>query len=91
MHRQPNPRKEGNSAILEILQSRVELRSIVEKYIKGAENIVWQTNLESFGIESAEENFQTVLKAKAKPNSRQKDLLDKLGYNNWRKLSESSR
>ena len=91
MHRQPNPRKEGNSAILEILQSRVELRSIVEKYIKGAENIVWQTDLEAFGIESAEENFQTVLKAKAKPNSRQKDLLDKLGYNNWRKLSESSR
>ena len=90
-HRQPNPRKEGNSAILEILQTRGELRSIVEKYIKGTENIVWQTDLEAFGIESAEENFQTVLKVKAKPNSRQKDLLDKLGYNNWRKLSESSR
>ncbi|MDQ3130090.1 MAG: hypothetical protein M3Q99_04940, partial [Acidobacteriota bacterium] len=90
-HRQPNPKKEGNSAILEILQTRGELRSIVEKYIKGTENIVWQTDLEAFGIESAEENFQTVLKVKAKPNSRQKDLLDKLGYNNWRKLSESSR
>ncbi|MGI8883561.1 MAG: hypothetical protein ACR2IA_04895 [Pyrinomonadaceae bacterium] len=90
-HRQPNPKKEGNSAITGILQTREELRPIIEKYIKGAENIVWRTDLETFGIESAEENFQTVLKVKAKPNSRQKDLLDKLGYNNWRKLSKSSR
>lgn len=90
-HRQPNPRKEGNSAILEILQSRGELRPIIEKYIKGAENIVWQTDLEAFSIESAEENFQTKLKVKDKPDGRQKDLLDKLGYNNWRKLSKSSR
>ena len=90
-HRQPNPQKEGNSAITGILQTREELRPIIEKYIKGAENIVWRTDLETFGIESAEENFQTVLKVKAKPNSRQKDLLDKLGYNNWRKLSKSSR
>jgi len=90
-HRQPNPQKEGNSAITGILQTREELRPIIEKYIKGAENIVWRTDLETFGIESAEENFQTKLKVKAKLNNRQKDLLDKLGYNNWRKLSESSR
>jgi len=73
------------------LQTREELRPIIEKYIKGSENIVWQTDLEWFGIESAEENFQTKLKVKAKLNNRQKDLLDKLGYNNWRKLSKSSR
>ncbi|MBA2736522.1 MAG: hypothetical protein H0U50_06990 [Pyrinomonadaceae bacterium] len=90
-HRQPNPQREGNSAITDILQTREELRPIIEKYIKGAENIAWQTDLEWFGIESAEENFQTKLKVKAKLNNRQKDLLDKLGYNNWRKLSESSR
>jgi predicted metalloprotease with PDZ domain len=90
-HRQPNPRQEGNSAILEILQTRQEIRPIIEKYIKGAENIAWQTDLEWIGIESAEENFQTKLKVRAKPNNRQKDLLDKLGYNNWRKLTESSR
>ena len=90
-HRPPNPRQEGNSAITEILQTREELRPIIKKYIEGAENIVWQTNLEALGIESAEENFQTKLKVKAKPNNRQKDLLDKLGYNNWRRLSENSR
>ena len=90
-HRQPKPREEGNSAIIKIFERRTELRPIVEKYIKGAENIAWKTDLEAIGIESTEENFQTVLKVKAKPNSRQKDLLNELGYNNWRRLSESSR
>ena len=90
-HRPPNPREDGNSAIIKILQSREELRPIIEKYIEGAENIVWKNDLEAIGIESAEENFQTVLKVKAKPNSRQKDLLNELGYNNWRKLAGKSR
>ena len=79
------PREDGNMAILNVLQTRAELRPIVEKYIKGAENITWQTDLDAIGIESATENFATKLKVKADPNGRQKDLLDKLGYNNWRK------
>jgi len=78
-------RQDGNTAVLNILQSHKELEIIVEKYVKGAENIVWQTDLEAIGIESATENFATKLKVKANPNGRQKDLLDKLGYNNWRK------
>ena len=78
-------RQDGNTAILEILQTRKELLPIVEKYIKGAENIVWQTDLAAIGIESATENFTTKLKVKADLGGRQKDLLDKLGYNNWRK------
>ncbi|MEP6900168.1 MAG: hypothetical protein ABJA66_00375 [Actinomycetota bacterium] len=90
-HRRPNPQQDGNTAILNILQSRAELQPIIDKYIKGAENIVWQTDLDKIGIESATENFATKLKIKAKLNNRQKDLLDKLGYNNWRKNSESSK
>jgi hypothetical protein len=73
------------------LASRKELQTIVERYIKGTENIAWQTELEAFGIESATENFSTKLKVKANPNGRQRDLLDKLGYNNWRNLPESSK
>jgi len=87
----PNARQEGNMAVLSILQNYPEIRPIVEKYIKGTEKIAWQTELDTFGIESKEENFMTKLGVKSKPNGRQKDLLDKLGYNNWRKLSESSR
>jgi predicted metalloprotease with PDZ domain len=85
-HSYPNARQDGNAAVLSVLQAREELRSIVEKYIKGSENIVWRTDLEAVGIETSEENFQTKLTVKAKPNGRQKDLLDELGYNNWRKL-----
>lgn len=86
-HNLKNPRTEGNAAILAILQTNKYLSPIVEKYIKGAENIAWQTDLEAIGIESAEQNFNKKLSVKQKPNGRQKDLLDKLGYNNWRKLS----
>jgi len=78
-------KQDGNTAILNIFETRAELRTIVAKYVKGAENIVWQTDLDAVGIESATENFATKLKVKANPNGRQKDLLDKLGYNNWRK------
>ena len=87
-HRAPNPPQEGRTAILNILQSHGELQTIIEKYIKGAENIAWQTDLDAIGIESLTENFATKLKVKAKLSEQQKDLLDKLGYNNWRKKSE---
>lgn len=90
-HRLPNQREEGNVAILRILENYPELRPIVEKYIKGTEKIEWQAELKNVGIVSKEENFSTKLMIEAKPNGRQKDLLDKLGYNNWRKLTDSSK
>lgn len=79
------PGQDGNAAILGVLESRAELRPIVEKYIKGTENIAWQTDLDAIGIESATENFMTKLTVKSGLSGRQKDLLGKLGYNNWRK------
>lgn len=85
------PRQDGNAAILNIFQSHSELQPIIEKYVKGKENIAWQTDLEAIGIESATENLATKLKLKVKLSGRQKDLLDKLGYNNWRKIAESSK
>lgn len=84
-------RQDGNAAILNIFQSHAELQPIIEKYVKGKENIAWQTDLEAIGIESATENLATKLKLKVKLSGRQKDLLDKLGYNNWRKIAESSK
>lgn len=87
-HNPAAPQTDGNAAILGILQSRGELMPIIERYIKGAETIAWQTDLESIGIESATANYTTKLSVKAKPTGRQKDLLTKLGYNNWRKNPE---
>lgn len=90
-HKKPNTFQDGNAAILNILDSRAELRPIIERYIKGAEKIDWRTDLESLGIESNGENFPAKLAVKSKLSGRQKDLLDKLGYNNWRKISELSK
>lgn len=88
-HRKPNAIQDGNTAILSLFESRRELRLIVEKYIKGAENIAWQTDLEAIGIEAKEENSFTKLVVKPKLNGRQKDLLNELGYNNWRKIVQN--
>ena len=85
------PRTDGNTAILNIFENRDELRSVLEKYVKGAQDIAWQTDLAAIGIESTTENFTTKLKVKASLSGRQKDLLDELGYNNWRKTPESSK
>ena len=90
-HGLKSARTDGNAAILNIFENRTELRSVIEKYVKGREDIAWQTDLQAIGIESATENFTTKLKVKAGLNGRQKDLLNELGYNNWRKNSESSK
>jgi len=86
-HRKPNEPQDGNQAILNVLSEYKELDSTIEKYIKGTEKIDWKTDLESLGIEQLKENGFVRLEVKAKPNGRAKDLLDRLGYNNWRKIS----
>lgn len=90
-HRLMNEKQDGNRAILNVLKSYNELNFAVEKYIRGAEKIDWQSDLESAGIESVEENSFTRLKTKVKLNGKQKHLLDELGYNNWRKISAKAK
>jgi hypothetical protein len=80
------PRHDGNAVILTSLQDQ-GLISIIDKYITGTDNITWKTELEAIGIEALEENTIVRLKVKEKPTGRQKAFLEKLGYNNWRKLS----
>lgn len=91
-YKKPNqPQAEGNAAILSLLNDYAELRPIVERYVKNAEKINWQADLESVGIESNGETFPVKLSVKSKLSGRQRDLLDKLGYNSWRKISEKSK
>ncbi len=90
-HRLPNESADGNAAILRALNNYSELDLIIKNYVEGAENINWQTDLESLGIEAKEENSFIKLYVKTKLSGKQKDLLDKLGYNNWRKISEKSK
>ncbi|MBK7708294.1 MAG: hypothetical protein IPJ30_21705 [Acidobacteria bacterium] len=90
-HRLGKPREDGNTAILRVIESDASLKTIAANYIRGAEAIVWRTELSFAGIEVRTENFSTKLTVKAKPSRRQKDLLDELGYNNWRNFLKSSK
>ncbi|HEX8736846.1 MAG TPA: hypothetical protein VF721_16050 [Pyrinomonadaceae bacterium] len=85
-HRAPQPKEDGNAAILRILKSSAELVPLVEKYIEGNSKIDWQSDLETFGMSAEKISGATEIKVNRKPNGRQKDLLNKLGYNQWRKL-----
>jgi hypothetical protein len=76
---------DGNEAVLTIMAGHPELKPVIEKYIKGNEVIDWTADLAAAGILGEEKNFVTSLKVVEKPDGRQKAMLDKLGYNNWRK------
>jgi predicted metalloprotease with PDZ domain len=77
---------DGTETVLRALDAHTELQPIVEKYIKGKSVIDWDVDVSAAGIVSEEKNSVTVLKPTEKPNARQKVLLDRLGYNSWRRI-----
>lgn len=82
--------QDGNSAVTSILKSYPELNSIAQSYIEGKSEIEWREYLEAAGIET-ENTANTQLKVKIDLSKRQKDLLDDLGYNQWRKLLQKKK
>ena len=70
-------------AVISTLKGHRELVPLVERYVVGAEPLDWTALLKTAGIDAG----KTGLSVTAKPSGRQKDTLDKLGYNNWRKLN----
>jgi predicted metalloprotease with PDZ domain len=73
---------DGNSAVLETINS-----NMVTRFVRGGEKVDWARELAPAGILMSKDNNLTLLKAAPRPSSKQKKMLDKLGYNNWRKLS----
>lgn len=93
-HSTSKTREDGSTAVLRILENYDYLRPITERYVIGKENIAWRNELDAVGLEEilVTERGQAVrLKVKDKPTGKQKAFLDKLGYNNWRKLSRNSK
>ena len=90
-YRPPSRETDGNEAVLATLRASKELVPIIDAYITGTNSIKWAESLKVAGIEPATDNGPTSLKVAAKPTGRQKNLLDKLGYNSWRKLSNSNK
>ena len=90
-HHNSTVRTDGNDAVLAIFASYPELKPIVDRYIKAGDAIEADEYLRPAGIETNTQNSVTSLRVLPKPDSRQKDLLDKLGYNTWRKLANISK
>lgn len=88
-HRLPSAATDANTAILALMRSHRELTSIADRYVTGSEDLDWTSDLRKAGIEAVARDQLTRLVTVAKPSGRQKDLLDKLGYNNWRKLGNN--
>lgn len=78
---------DGNEAIVSLLREFAELRPIVDRYIAGSEPIDLEAAVKTAGLVYD----KSMLRVVAKPSGGQRDLLEKLGYNSWRKLSEGKR
>lgn len=81
----------GNAAVIDAMRSYPELSEITARYITGAAPIDWSDELRACGIVAADDRGGLSLKTLVKPDRGQRDLLDKLGYNNWRKLASKSK
>lgn len=79
--------QDGNATVLALLKRRPELVQIADRHVTGVEKLDLTQLIESAGIEMQSADRSAKLSVVAKPTGRQKDLLDKLGYNNWRKLA----
>ena len=70
----------------ETLRALLGPKEIIDNYVFGTEPIEWSQHLSVAGIESKQSGRMTTLSTVAKLNGRQKEILDRLGYNNWRKI-----
>lgn len=71
----------GNSAVLEAIGNP----AFVKRYILGADAFEMDRELAGSGIVLETTGLAGVFRVTPKPNGRQKEILDRLGYNNWRK------
>ena len=81
-HGLAKPVTDGNTAVTDAIGSK----RITDQYVLGTSEIAWTEPLAAIGIESKTEGRTTTLSIASKLSGRQKAILDRLGYNNWRKL-----
>lgn len=76
----------GKAAALDAVRSVIASNAF-QRYVEGTDAIDWTRDVSVAGIESTQNGRRsTTLTVVQKPNGRQKRMLDRLGYNNWRKL-----
>lgn len=80
------PRLPHGEIASEALKTVVTNPILIRRYVNGHEIVDWTADLSAVGIESKQSGRTTTLAIAAKPGRRQKEILDRLGYNNWRKI-----
>src|SRR5690606_19487330 len=83
--------RDGSRTVLEIMRKWPELRPLAEKYVAGGAAFDLAPATKAVGLENRGEGIRVSLAVAEKPSGRQKEILDRLGYNNWRKLSPKRR
>ena len=81
-YRDENNEADGNQAVLAAIGD-----TEIVRYIESGNSIDWASVLGVFGIEKLDRTGVSTLSVNTKLAGGQKKLLDKLGYNNWRKSS----
>jgi hypothetical protein len=81
-YRDSQSQTDGNEAILSAIAD-----DEVRRYVGTGATINWATSLAAAGIEKETQAGSSILRVVSHPTGFQKKLLDKLGYNNWRKSS----
>ena len=75
---------DGNKAVFDLIAS-----PLIARYVQGTEQIDIDRALQVAGIDLVKNGPSYSLKVTARPDRRQREMLDKLGYNNWRRSSVS--
>ena len=75
---------DGNDAVLATIGNQA-----ITNYVKGTAAIDLTADLEPAGLEASTQNSVTTFRVVSKPDRRQREMLDKLGYNDWRKSNSS--
>jgi hypothetical protein len=78
--------RDGKEAVTSLMREHRELVPVIDKYVSGTQPLVWDDLIKAAGLQSETKSGVTTLSVVAKPSGSQKRMLDKLGYNNWRKL-----
>lgn len=86
-HRISTVSAEANDTLLRIFREFPETDAVVRDVITGSGPAEWNAQIDLIGLENRTGTLRTALRVKEKPSGKQKAMLDKLGYNNWRKLT----
>ncbi|MDI1243707.1 MAG: hypothetical protein PSX80_17490 [bacterium] len=81
-----HPRVPHGVPATDAVKTVVTHAATLERYVDGADAIDWTAKLAAVGIRSTQTGRTTTLAVEPKPSGRQKEILDRLGYNNWRKI-----